>query len=220
MNWTELVLVGNLTFPWSKARGQNLYKCCLPKYSFSHKNSENKLLNKSLETFFRDEFLTWLKLFYTVILHISVNLRLCSLQWDQNDKNWFLHGGVTLNWILAGLKEKVTNFNICTQFSPLCRVTLLKRIKFALNQSLWIKTCQRVFQVVWHGWMHTSFKVVVHYLIMPRVSDVERARAIGQIEANNIPESSCSIFKVHVSPSAVSKWKTNYLLCKWCERLG
>ncbi len=53
-----------------------------------------------------------------------------------------------------------------------------------------------------------SFKVAIQYLIMPRVSDVEKARAIGQIEAG-IPQNQVAA-NFRVSPSAVSKWKTKY----------
>ena len=61
-------------------------------------------------------------------------------------------------------------------------------------------------------------KVVTQYLIISRVSDVEQARAIGQIEekAHAIGQIEAGISQnevvanFRVSPSAVSKWKTNY----------
>ena len=75
----------------------------------------------------------------------------------------------------------MTHFNTCTQFSPLCRVAQLKRIPFALNPGFLIKTCQSVLQV--HEYTVNlsaghSFKVVIQYLIMPRISEVRKACAI------------------------------------------
>ena len=89
------------------------------------------------------------QLFYTV-LHISVNLRPSSLQWDQSDKNRSLYGRVTLNWILTGLKEKVTNFNNCTQLSPMFKkhycLSLADNLRFqraeiVINRSSWGVNC-------------------------------------------------------------------------------
>ncbi len=53
-----------------------------------------------------------------------------------------------------------------------------------------------------------SFKVFIQYLIMPRVSDVEKAGAIGQIEAGISRNQVAAHFGV--TPNAVSKWKTKY----------
>ena len=53
-----------------------------------------------------------------------------------------------------------------------------------------------------------SFKVVIQYLIMLRVSDADKAHAIGQIEAG-IPQNQVAA-NFGVTPSAVSKWKTKF----------
>ena len=53
-----------------------------------------------------------------------------------------------------------------------------------------------------------SFKSGIQYFIMLRVSDVEKVHPIGQIEAGISQNQVAANFGV--SPSAVSKWKTNY----------
>ncbi len=53
-----------------------------------------------------------------------------------------------------------------------------------------------------------SFKSGIQYFIMLRVSYVENSRPIGQIEACISQNQVAANF--WVSPSAVSKWKTNY----------
>ena len=118
-----------------------------------HYTSLTKPLNKGLETFFRDKFLSWLKTFLHNIAY-QWNIRLSSLQWDQNDDNFFMVEWHSIEYWQVWKRKWQISIHV---LSLVLFVWLhSSRGWFALNPSLWIKTCHRVLQVVCHGWMHSE----------------------------------------------------------------